>query len=172
MIWGRSTVFAGEDVDCKITFTNIAQRRGGPSPSPETHASSQRWRAAIPLSKAINETHQVPLGSKNLSKTHTRGHRPALSLGSRASAKQGGQSNVVSGGVNGVAFPGHHKRSVSIISIGGDLSNGDETHVDGQVSAPQRPARNHGRAASLQVLPRRSSNTSTGPFQWSVMHNV
>ena len=170
VVWEKPTVFAGEEIECRITFTNIAQKLRPPSPS-EIRASGpgqQRWRAALPSSKTINETHKVPLPSINLSQTHTRGHRPALSLGSRSNAKQGEQSNVASLGANGVAFPGHghghnHKRSVSIVSIGGDLPNGEETHEDGQVSVSQRPARKHGRAASLQVLPRRSSNTSPGP---------
>lgn len=171
MIWEKPTVFAGEDVECRITFKNIAQSRRAPSPSPENRAHGplqQRWRAALPLSKTINETQQVPLASKNPSQTHTRGHRPALSLGSRASPQARKQSNEVGVGANGVAFPGHghnHKRSVSIVSIGGDFTNGEETHVDRQISTSQRPARNHGRAASLQVLPRRSSTTSPGSFQ-------
>lgn len=171
VIWEKPTVFAGEDIECRITFTNIAPKRRAPSPSPEVRASGpgqHRWKAALPLSKTISETHQVPLASKNQPQTCTHGHRAALSLGSRASPKQGDHSNIVSVGANGAAFSGHghnHKRSVSIISIGDDLPNGEETHLNGQVSASQRPARNHGRAASLQVLPRRSSNTSSGPFQ-------
>lgn len=74
-----------------------------------------------------------------------------------------------------MASPGHgrnHKRSVSIVSIGADLPTVEGIHVNGQVSSSQRPAKNHGRAASLQVLPRRSSNTSPGPFNdQSIMVN-
>lgn len=169
--WEKPIVFAGEDIECRITFTNVAPSRRAPSPSPDTRASAlgqRRWKAALPLPHTINETPRLPLTNKNSSKTHTQGHRPALSLNSGASAKQGDHGEIMSSGANGVPFLRHgrnHKRSVSIISIGGELPNGEEIHVDGQVSSSQRPARNHGRAASLQVLPRRSSNTSPGPFQ-------
>lgn len=169
--WGKPTVFAGEDIECRITFTNIASSRQAPSPSPDTRASGlgqRRWKAALPLPQTINETLRLPLTNKSLSQTHTQGHRPALSLDSRASAKQGDYEEVMSIGAKSVAFSGrerNHKRSVSIISIGGDLPNGEEIKVDGQVSSSQRPARNHVRATSLQVLPRRSSITSPGPSQ-------
>lgn len=49
-----------------------------------------------------------------------------------------------------------HKRSVSIVSMGGEASVASESYIHGQTLGSTRPGRGHTRAASLQVLPRRT----------------
>ena len=63
----------------------------------------------------------------------------------------------VGGGNNGGSAPGHkHGRSLSIISLGTDA--GDVGHERGASGPPpRRPARGHGRSASLQVIPGRGN---------------
>ena len=54
-----------------------------------------------------------------------------------------------------------HRRSVSIVSLGGET--GEETLSHGQHMSSGRPTRGHTRSASLQVLPRRGAVLGGGP---------
>jgi hypothetical protein len=56
-----------------------------------------------------------------------------------------------------------HKRSVSIVSIGSNNTVEDHTQRNDLPARPQRPHRGHGRASSLQIIPRAQSNLPTGP---------
>ena len=160
--WKSSSVFAGEDLECIITFRNIAQVERGPkSPLPSSHlrvtsSGRERWKESLSQQNApisIGHTRNNSLSYTALSKAQapSSSHKPAVSLSAPVSTRQDSTINsnpssrpVVS------ASNGRHGRSVSIVSIGGD-------------STARRPFRHHNRAASLQVLPLRDVNGYSGP---------
>ncbi len=169
--WVEQTVFAGEDIECRITFKNIAATPSPPSRS-TLHPPPANGFATGGLRKA--PTAQVK-GKASLSPRptqFTRGHRTTLSLNAPAASVRS-QSQAASSTWNGGASrtgkeENTHKRSVSIISIGASEALTED--VASQASLPERPSRSsrpsrgHGRSASLQIIPRRNGfNGSGGP---------
>ena len=167
--WADQTVFAGEDVECKITFKNVAPVPGiarsalQPTKVNGFAPGGERQRKTAPLHGAANHRHAPSISRSPSVPGH--GHRPTLSLNVPVSTGGGRTSPGLSSGVlGGAATPGHkHRRSVSIISLGSDAGTED---VQPQSPNPsiRRPARNHGRSASLQVIPRRSPGIMNGGF--------
>ncbi|KAM0296847.1 hypothetical protein ACHAPQ_005423 [Fusarium lateritium] len=163
--WHDQTVFAGEEVKCTITFKNVTP---GPGQSKQPPQQSERSRLASPLhsrSKPSQGLTPPPSASSG------RGHRrSALSLSVPAS-----QSHSRTGSVQWPSSPGpsdrrsnhSHKRSVSIVSIGSNNTVEDHTQRNDLPARPQRPHRGHGRASSLQIIPRAQSNLPTGPHSAS-----
>ena len=93
--------------------------------------------------------------ASQLPPSHLRGHRPALSLHTPSTA--GGRRSPVPPSVihgNNTGTP-KHGRSVSIVSLGTDA--GTEVSHDRGIPI-RRPARGHGRSASLQVVPGRPNS--------------
>jgi hypothetical protein len=154
--WKNSTVFAGEDIECTITFKNVAPPSGrDPSPlraKQNGFVGAERQRKLPPVHSSTR-----PSMSRNSSLSsqmpppHLRAHRPALSLNTPSTAG-GLRSHVPPNGAfsNGGATPTHGK-SLSIMSLGTDAA----TEVSYDRSATKRPMRGHGRSASLQVTPGR-----------------
>lgn len=173
--WKNSTVFAGEDIECQITFKNISQcstTNGNSSLSPElwTSASSRgRWKesfasqpAQIPTSQSKNlaaSTAQNPL-------TKSSAYRSASSFSAQSPRRQD-LTGVFSSDALKVVSVGQqkHKRSVSIVSIGKEPTISTEPYV--HQLALKRPGRGHARAASLQVL---AHKTGIEPGQLSSEH--
>lgn len=168
--WKSSTVFAGEDIECTITFNNVSQPnnlRRSPSPSTQLrhHGSSrERWKETLPHRSVQgaatygNNTSPSMLGFPH---PNTRSHKPALSLSTsngfplaRMPNASEGASRPRSSEIN------THRRSVSIVSIGGDRI--DEAPPPGPILSSARPARSHVRAASLQLLSRRAGSSNGG----------
>lgn len=166
--WKNSTVFAGDETECRITFKNAAPPRNlrrSPSPSSRHGSSRERWKETLPLRTA----HGAPTSSTRISTSilglphpNTRSHRPALSLSTSVRSPVGpklGIPEAISRAPN--SGKNKHGRSVSIVSIGGDTI--DEASSPGpMLSAAGRPVRGHARAASLQVLPRRTGISNMG----------
>ncbi|KAF1997682.1 Rgp1-domain-containing protein, partial [Amniculicola lignicola CBS 123094] len=163
--WKEPTVFAGEDIECTITFKNVAPPNGRdrspvrPSKQNGFAPGGDRQRK-LPL---VHPSTTRPSISRNssfasqMAPSHLRGHRPTLSLHTPSAATEPRRSPMpLSGGLhNGSAGGPHaHGRSLSIISLGTDAA----TEVSHDRGAPQRrPMRGHGRSASLQVTPGRPS---------------
>ncbi|PGH23469.1 hypothetical protein AJ80_02423 [Polytolypa hystricis UAMH7299] len=163
--WKEQAIFAGEDVECTITFKNVA-----PSPSaPDSDVPLNHYRrGSRPANGVVNGANYSPAKSLNpftfnarrsqpssprVRQTFERTHRPAASLSSPLAFSHSFPPTV--SGNNNVG-PGHghrHKRSVSIISLEPDKS-GERKHV-AQPFSP-RPGRGHARSASVQVPPRRN----------------
>ena len=168
--WKSSTVFAGEAIECTITFKNVAQARSfrrSPSPNSDLHrhgSSRERWKETLPLrsSKSTASSNYKPSRSvPGLSEPKSKTHRPALSLSTTngfAPTPRPGPPGSVSR--TPTAGNNQHRRSVSIVSIGGDTI--DETPSPNPVRSSGRPLGSHVRAASLQVLPRRSHKPGSG----------
>ncbi|KAF9698644.1 hypothetical protein EKO04_003595 [Ascochyta lentis] len=159
--WKDSTVFAGEDVQCTITFKNVANPEGRDPSTVRRHngfaPGGERQRKLPPvhsstrpsISRNSSFVSQIP-GSPLL-----RGHRPAQSI--HASSVAGDARSPISpGGAFGNNGRSHkHGRSISIISLGTDAATGGSYNGS---TTPTRPTRGHGRSASLQVVPNRPSS--------------
>jgi hypothetical protein len=155
--WTEPTVFAGEDIECEITFKNIAST---PTPSRTTLHPA----AANGFGPGAERQRKAPLSQVKPSATLSprpavsRGHRTTLSLNVPASSVR---PPPISGPWNGgppklAQDGGSHKRSVSIISIGAGESGIEDIAGHGSVNEkPRGLSRGHGRSASLQIVPRR-----------------
>ena len=168
MQWTEQTVFAGEDIECEITFRNIATT---PNPS----RASLHPQSANGIGPGADRQRKGP--PAQLKGSHSpkskppliqRGHRATMSLNSPIGLGIT-RSQPGSGSWNGVPPKatkegGAHKRSVSIISIGASESAVDKASNNGiLMDGSQRPNRRHGRSASLQIIPRRNG-ANGGPL--------
>lgn len=155
--WESSAVFAGEEVECTVTFKNVtppSSLRRSPSPNTKlrSHGSSrERWKETLPsrllqgtATQGRNVRSQKPLSLKP-----SHGFPlPRMPNIPRASSRPPDSERNT------------HRRSVSIISIGGDTAS--EASSPGPILNPTRPARGHGRAASLQVNARKLGSLNSG----------
>lgn len=162
MQWAEQTVFAGEDIECQITFKNIAN-------TPAHSRASLHPQSANGFTSAVDRPDrqrkiQVPQRKSNSAISSrgiptTRGHRTTLSLSTPAAfARPQPNPNSWTTGPPKVTKDGHtHKHSVSIISIGpSDVGAEDVNSSGSAVERSTGPSRGHGRSASLQIVPRRN----------------
>lgn len=145
----ESTVFAGETVNCLITFRNITNLE------PEI-ASPAQWTISRTRKISTSTDKQTFPGSP---KSPLRRSSPLVPTARPQYHKSSQSLGLITPRSNGDASPqnsdspraGHsHKRSVSIISIGTGESAPPTADLVKQ--RPSRPGRGHGRSASLQVL--------------------
>lgn len=165
--FSKSTVFAGEDVECTVTFKNIARENGerSPSRSPQNNGASSQ-RKVTP----IQSSNRPQLGSRNssygpnipahLKKGHRATHSAASSRQSSATLQEGRVAE------NNVAEPPRqkHGRSLSIVSMGTEGTAGGGEQVRNVPEGTWKATRAHGRTSSLQTVPRRGSKGSISPF--------
>lgn len=156
--WKEQTVFAGEDIECQITFKNVAT---APTPSrSSTHTSGSNGHLHSP------ERHRrlPPSQIKNSALSprsilpNRGGHRSSLSMTAPPESVHSKQSEQWSHGIPRHARVGEgHKRSLSIISMGASESAIDEAASHGSLlERPGTRGKGHGRSASLQIVPRRN----------------
>lgn len=153
--WKDSTVFAGEDIECTITFKNVAVTetlKPGPAQKQNGHATGgERQRKLPPVVPSVSK----PSMSRNSSVTSLfpqqdqRGARlpPSLRSPSIAGDRRVPPSPSIAS-VNNMDGQ-KHERTVSIISLG--TNAGTEASHDRGVQN-RRPQRGHGRSTSLQVV--------------------
>lgn len=151
--WREAAVFAGESVECVITFTNITQIPNPKStPGHIPNHNRELRRDSDTITNARYSPAQSSLQSSYID--GTKGHRHTASL-----TRFNGGIPVSSQDDN--HRPGHdttnrrYRRSVSIVSIGGNPVC-SETKTKGNPT-PGRPGKGHGRAASFHILPVRST---------------
>lgn len=162
--WKDQTIFAGEDVECIITFKNTAETGADPNHGGEAGQHSRKVsRVATHTPNSNSESffgfkspQALFSGRRSFSISSQRKpyHRTASSL---SSPLVGSHSFPPNSGTSTPRTwqPGHsHKRSVSILSIDSEGQT-DPTPSPHHYNRPQ-PARGHGRSASLQVPPRRN----------------
>ncbi|KAJ5554784.1 Reduced growth phenotype protein 1 [Penicillium sp. DV-2018c] len=167
--WKDQTIFAGEDVECTITFKNVAEV------NTDGHNGGEGGQHSRKLSRIANHTptpntntdsffgFKSPQAlfsgrrSYSISSQRKPFHRTASSLSSPLIGSHSFPPN--SGPSTPRAWqPGHgHKRSVSILSIDSEGQADPTPSPHHHYNRPQ-PARGHGRSASLQVLPRRNDS--------------
>ncbi|KKZ68409.1 hypothetical protein EMCG_00178 [[Emmonsia] crescens] len=159
--WKEQTIFAGEDVECTITFKNVT-----PSDSSTDLSASQKHsrRGSRPMNGVVNGGNYSPAKSLNpfsfnnrrsgvaspLNRQHgfDKSHRTAASMSSPLALSHSFPPTTATNN-NGVQASGHrHKRSVSIISL--------EPEKQGPPSVNQRVGRAHSRSASFQVFSKRN----------------
>ncbi|KAH0548232.1 hypothetical protein GP486_008058 [Trichoglossum hirsutum] len=141
--WTEQTVFAGEDVECTITFKNTAPVGGGggggdrqrKAPWQGPPAGTRNGLSSLVLRASDQPTPpQPPSSSSSMSRGH--GHQPPLSLSvppspsRRPGASPASLNAAASNGTATAERPPRHKhhRSVSIIPIGG----GDKVGAGGE----------------------------------------
>lgn len=175
--WSEQTVFAGEDIECQITFKNVATP---PSQSRTTlHPSNANGSASRAGAQGKAPTASVkspsPLSPRPHPAPQGRGHRSALSLSVPAGSlrSQPVSTSWGSGHPSRAAREGgQHKRSVSIISIGASEGGVDDSSVrSGFMERPRGVTRGHGRSASLQIIPRRHG-VSGGPVSGIILFSM
>ena len=166
--WKDSTVFAGERIECRITFKNVSQtpsHRRSPSPSSQLlgHTTARdRWKETLPLqpkssSGFINSSPNLSIPQRRLPT-----HSPATSLNGPPNIKPSSGATVRDRATNGSQSLNYsHRKSVSIISLAGEGTKGNDVQQAGGNSS-RRPSGGHARAASLQVLPRRNGILASG----------
>ena len=158
--WKDQTIFAGEEVECTITFRNVTE---GPDSNHRRDGGQFQWK----LSRVANHTNSDSVFSFKSSQSLFSSHR-SYSVSSQKKLHRRTASSLSSPLISAHSFPpasgpptpqswrpGHsHKRSVSILSI--DSEGQLEKTAPPSSFQRQRPARGHTRSASLQVTPRRT----------------
>ena len=170
--WRNSSIFAGEDLECVITFRNVAHaQQTQKSLSPSSHFRSQgsgreRWKESLPqqgTNKSIGHTRNSSFSQTALSQETLKAHTPALSLTSPIGTRQNSSTSLNQAtSTEQRDRQGKHRRSISIVSIVNDPYHSRKTQ-DSIASASRPDGRGHARAASLQVLPRRGGVRINGP---------
>ena len=181
--WKSASVFAGEDLECIITFQNTSQAHQTsalPLQGLQDRFSSsgrERWKGSLPHHPArssIGHTRNNSFSAADApAKILSKSHKPGLSL-SNAQLDTRVNPAITSTEIKqpgpGDAQNGKHRRSVSIVSVTGDPYATQYESKQAQTSTSRRPARNHTRAASLQVLPYRGGNNKGGPTSGMARH--
>ena len=175
--WKSSTVFAGEDVECTITFKNVARAQGTPSPNSQLRGhgfNRERWKDTLPthIIQKPAGGHQRQSSLASVSQPGNRTHRPALSLNTPNGSHfpSSAPSNAPPAQRSG-SREGGKRRSISIVSIGSNLVEEEPIHGP-PLSGIKRPSRGHSRAASLQFLPKRNGFPSPGPTSGKILHSI
>ncbi|MCJ1472215.1 hypothetical protein MMC13_000862 [Lambiella insularis] len=167
--WQKTTVFAGEEVECIITFKNTAPIRNY-SRSTSPNAPARRLgqlrdgrKLLTPKQHALEVTSNAKAAPSGTIRAREHGHRSTLSLNNTIGAPRG-TSNPLPGKLHGDSESAErrHKRSVSIISISHDGA-GEKAALAGnaQISATQPPVRHHERSASFQDVSRKARAVHT-----------
>jgi hypothetical protein len=147
-------VFAGEDVECIITFKNVAQVYGSGSPH-ELPSYPQRKVPTIPARRPSVSRHS----SGGVPTQRRRGHKSTLSSSTPTTPVLREENNGETPAV--VVARRGHGRSLSIRSMSSNAPGGSEWPKQEAEISTRRPARGHMRTSSLQTAPRRGNNSPT-----------
>ncbi|KAI9753808.1 MAG: hypothetical protein M4579_004989 [Chaenotheca gracillima] len=172
--WKEPTVFAGENVECKITFKNIAPVPGGPNAARQAAKPNgfavpgERQRKTAPPPPPPQNARPLPAQNSRSAFPPPRGHRPALSLNlpSATSSRSPGPDTPTSRQSSATTPGQKHVRSISIRSLGGSEAGADEKSASSQNGsvAGRRSSRSHTRSASLQVIPKRGGGINGSAY--------
>ena len=177
MKWKDQIIFAGEDVECTITFKNVAEKeinkndgtahgRRPSRPSTANAASSEPPRLSLKTPQSFFSHHSrrsYPFNSN-------RSHRVSSSVSSPFGAPPHSFPPAQGPPAPRSWQPNHkHKRSVSILSIDNDATNGK---VPGSaLFSRQRPGRGHLRSATMQIMPKRNEAYEKGLLK-GILHDL
>lgn len=169
--WKEQTVFAGEDVECTITFKNVAEIAEEKANN-TSHQQQHQRKVSRPLNALNGSNNDGYFAAKSSPTFFFNGSRRSVpssprrpTLGShRVSASltsplTGSHSfpplHTPSQLNNGAPNSHKHKRSVSILSIESD--NGGALDKSPATQYSRSRSWGHGRSASLQIPPSRSN---------------
>ena len=165
--WKNSTVFAGEDIECTITFKNTSLARSvRRSQSPKSRNASQglhreRWKESLPVRSvhaSASAKHPKSPSFSGFPQTNARSHKQALSIGNVNGLPKSPTDDVCNGISNTTSLQSYkHRRSVSIVSICGE-ANAEASRHDQSLNSGRR----HTRATSLYGMPWRNGLLSQG----------
>lgn len=170
--WLEQTVFAGENIECEITFRNIAAVPDAPRSVPHSNSlngfriGGEKQRKTTPL-QASGIQAKNATGQSTRPLVSGRGHRTALSLNVPSNGDRLQQGSAYRSGrqTEAGSEPRPHRRSISIVSLGIPERAGEEPPAQqNSDESMRRPSRGHVRASSLQIVSRRSGNNGTGPL--------
>ena len=169
--WISSAVFAGEDLECIITFKNVSQAyhvQSSSSPNFNLRGQStarERWKESLPHhgpSRSIGHTRNNSISKSDHAQETSSTHWPSSFLASPVDPRHSiGIAEAQS--AKGDTKHERHRRSVSIVSLGNDVHQTQNTRTESQTPTVRRPGKGHASAASLQVLPWRSGVVQNGP---------
>lgn len=153
-------VYSGEELKCTIAFKNVAQ--AAPTSAGGSTSNQHQLKPPIHQNHATNayaSSRLAPPPSAS-SSAPRRGHRSSssMSLPSKTSRSREGSIPWLPPSHPPDNHPGNghsHARSVSVVSIG-SVNSVDSQATSNAGSTVSRPARGHGRSASVQILSRGS----------------
>ncbi|KAH0026661.1 Rgp1-domain-containing protein, partial [Aureobasidium melanogenum] len=156
--WKDSSVFAGEEIECIISFRNTCDDDDDQQ-APDDKTTSSRHKPAQRQRTVTHSTQQLstaPSVAPSVAGSRTPSHRPTLSLtvyppptNAHARVPSHAASNATT---TSARHAPNHGRSLSIISMGSD-----KAATTNPMNSRRPPARGHGRSASMQVLSRTPS---------------
>lgn len=176
--WKEPSIYAGEDIECIITFRNVAAYPGQElqeEDEPQTPYSNGFSRAPSAVASRRSSLAQssvqaswAPSFSSSRQAPNGRGHRPALSLNVLSTSSRGG---LPSAGLHSAPMPGRtptsarpvkgHGRSLSIMSLGSEApSEGRQTMPPPANKRPARVTQEVQACRSLRSLLRFQRRTS------------
>ena len=161
------SVFAGEELECTITFKNVANEQQDASPS-ENRSGRYSRRVSLAEQSASTPRGNSAAWSKDNPRLATaalhstrgstsRGHKATASLSiPKLSGTTVGSPSTPHGEMAVVRPGAHHQRSLSIISAGSTDAGYDyENRKAVQMPERSRPDLGHRRTSTLQVYPER-----------------
>lgn len=162
--WQNTTLFAGETLECVITFKNTAQAFDSKPPTPQVRnndTTRELWKDTNSASNAYQTTACSPRRSSNVNSRQAHPNITSLNRLDGQTTDAPGATTPSYHQTDHAILSGRHRRSVSIVSIGGTPTSSANTTQG--VPTSRRPGRGHGRVASLQLLPGRSTTSVNGP---------
>ncbi|THV95945.1 Rgp1-domain-containing protein [Aureobasidium pullulans] len=162
--WKESSVFAGEEIECIISFKNTcddgSQQTADEQTTNTRHKPAPRQRTVTHSTQQLSTAPSVApsvAGSRAPSQSQSRGHRPTLSLTVYPPPPTSAHARIPSHAATNTTttttrHANTHGRSLSIMSMGSD-----KAATTTPVTTRRPPARGHGRSASMQVLSRTPS---------------
>jgi RAB6A-GEF complex partner protein 2 len=166
------SVFAGEELECTITFKNVANEQYDASPADARSGRHSRRVSLVEQSATTPRVNSAGWSKENprlataaLHSTRNsfgRGHRATSSLSIPKSSGTTIGSPSTPYGEKAVVRPGpNHQRSLSIISAGSaDFGNDYEGQKTAQMPERSRPDLSHRRTSTLHVYPERVKGLS------------
>lgn len=163
--WRNNSIFAGEIVDCTITFANNSHSALRRSPSPQSQrktSNRDRWKDSLPnqsAKPAVKSDHHKTLSVASPHQAFSGSHKASFSAGhinGRSNSHSALEDDSTSLPLKG-AGKNPHRRSVSIVSLGSEMQ--EEIKVQAVPFRP-RSTQAHARAASLQIIPKRNGMAS------------
>lgn len=158
MRWKDQTIFAGEDVECTITFKNVAETSSDPNHGEQPSHQRRQSRPATAHSESLFSL-KSPFSQSRRAYPTSPSKKPFHRISSSLSSPWFGSHSfpppsTPSTPRNGPPPSHKHKRSVSILSIDSE-GPGEKAAGPAVPFNRPKPARGHGRSASVQVPPRR-----------------
>lgn len=157
--WRDQTIFAGEDVECTITFKNVAESGSDVNHGEQLSHQRRQSRPATSHSESLFSLKSPFSQNRRTFPTSPSNKKPLHRISSSLNSPWFGShsfppSSTPSTPRHGPPPNHKHKRSISILSIDSEGAGEKAAGPSVPYSRP-KPARGHGRSASLQVPPRR-----------------